>query len=111
MLEINSAFGFIPLRVMDRYKTAFITQDGKFQWTCLPFGLETPPAIFQRILTNIIRRHNVKEFTANYIDDILIFSKLFAEHIGHLSKVLTAIKKEEFRLKYAKCTFAAKQVK
>lgn len=49
-LDINSAFWAIPLRIEDRKKTAFVTQEGHFQWTCLPFGLKTSPAIFQRIL-------------------------------------------------------------
>lgn len=58
-LDINSAFWAIPLKIEDRRKTAFVTQEGHFQWTCLPFGLKTSPAIFQRILSNIIRKHNL----------------------------------------------------
>lgn len=57
-LDINSAFWSIPLRIRDRPKTGFVTQDGHYQWTCLPFGLKTSPAIFQRILRNIIRKYN-----------------------------------------------------
>lgn len=64
-LDINSAFWSIPLRVEDRKKTAFVTQEGHFQWTCLPFGLKTSPAIFQRILSNILRKHKLTEFTVN----------------------------------------------
>lgn len=73
-LDINSAFWCIPVRNKDKYKTAFVTQDGHWQWKCLPFGLKTSPAIFQRILSNIIRKHNLNSFCINYIDDILIFS-------------------------------------
>jgi len=109
--DINSAFWSIPLRIEDRRKTAFVTQEGHFQWTCLPFGLKTSPAIFQRILSNIIRRHQLSEFTVNYIDDILIFSKSFSEHIIHLTKLLETIMKEGFRVKFTKCKFAANSVK
>jgi len=56
-LDINSAFWSIPLRIEDRKKTGFVTQEGHFQWTCLPFGLKTSPAIFQRILSNILRKY------------------------------------------------------
>ncbi|CAB0042086.1 unnamed protein product [Trichogramma brassicae] len=45
--DINSAFWSIPLRIEDRKKTGFVTQEGHYQWTCLPFGLKTSPAIFQ----------------------------------------------------------------
>lgn len=110
-LDINSAFWSIPLRVEDKHKTGFITQEGHFQWTCLPFGLKTAPAIFQRILSNILRKHNLKVFSENYIDDILIFSESFEEHIEHIEKVIKAIVQEGFRLKFKKCTFAAKSVK
>lgn len=109
-LDINSAFWSIPLRIEDRRKTGFVTQEGQFQWTCLPFGLKTAPAIFQRILSNIIRKHKLSDFTVNYIDDILVFSKSFEEHVEHLSQLLEAIIKEGFRLKLSKCTFALDSV-
>ena len=110
-LDINSAFWSIPLKVEDRKKTAFVTQENHFQWTCLPFGLKTSPAIFQRILASIIRNHKLSNFTVNFIDDILVFSQTFNEHIKHLSLLLEAISKEGFRLKFSKCTFAQDSVK
>lgn len=110
-LDLNSAFWSIPLRVTDRHKTAFVTQEGHYQWTCLPFGLKTSPGIFQRIMCNIIRKHKLGEFTVSYIDDILIFSKTFSDHIEHLKQIFQAIKKEGLRLKFSKCKFAADSVK
>lgn len=110
-LDINSAFWAIPLRMEDRSKTGFVTQEGHFQWTCLPFGLKTSPAIFQRILSNILRKHNLTGYTVNFIDDILIYSSTFEEHIRHIRNVLEAIIKEGFRLKLQKCTFASDSVK
>lgn len=110
-LDINSAFWSIPLRIEDKKKTAFVTQEGHFQWTCLPFGLKTSPAIFQRILTNILRKYKLTDFAVNYIDDIMIFSKSFSEHINHLTQLLEGIKKEGFRLKFSKCTFASNSVR
>ncbi|KMQ86766.1 gag-pol fusion protein [Lasius niger] len=110
-LDINSAFWSIPLKIADGQKTAFVTQEGHYQWTCLPFGLKTAPAIFQRILNNIIRKHKLANFCVNYIDDILVFSRDFAEHIDHLSRLLKSIMEEGFRLKFPKCIFAADSVK
>ena len=110
-LDVNSAFWSIPLKITDRHKTGFVTQEGHYQWTCLPFGLKISPAIFQRILGNIIRKYNLTEFTVNYIDDILIFSRTFNEHILHIKKLLEAIREEGFRLKFVKCKFASNSVK
>lgn len=109
-LDINSAFWSIPLRIEDRQKTGFVTQEGHYQWTVLPFGLKTAPAIFQRILSNILRKYELTDFAVNFIDDILIFSKSFSEHIDHLRRLLEAIKKEGFRLKFKKCRFASDMV-
>lgn len=109
--DINSAFWSIPLRCKDRYKTGFVTQNGQYQWTCLPFGLKTSPAIFQRILRNIIRRNGLDAFCANYIDDIIVFSKTFEDHVDHIECLLQAILKEGFRLKLLKCNFAKSNVK
>ena len=110
-LDINSAFWSIPLKIEDRKKTAFVTQEGHYQWTCLPFGLKTSPAIFQRILSNILRKYKLTDFTVNFIDDILVFSKSYVEHINHLSQLLEAIKREGFRLKFTKCKFASNSIK
>ncbi|KAA5784008.1 RNA-directed DNA polymerase, partial [Pseudomonas aeruginosa] len=110
-LDINSAFWSIPLKIQDRHKTAFVTQEGHFQWTCLPFGLKTAPAIFQRILSNIIRKHRLSNLAVNFIDDNLIFSKTYEEHIQHISRLVEAIQKEGFRLKFSKCTFASHHAK
>lgn len=110
-LDINSAFWSIPLKITDRHKTGFVTQEGHYQWTCLPFGLKTSPAIFQRILGNIIKKNGLTGFAVNFIDDILIFSKTFDEHITHLKKLLDAIQEEGFRLKLTKCKFACDSVK
>ena len=97
-------------KVEDKRKTGFVTQEGHFHWTCLPFGLKSSPAICQRILSNIIRKHKLSDFALNYIDDIPIFSKIFEEHINHLSQLLEAIMNEGFRLKLSKCTFALDSV-
>lgn len=105
-LDINSAFWSILLRIRDRQKTAFVTQEGHYQWTCLPFGLQTSPVIFQRILGNINRKHNLSTFVVNYIDNIMIFSKTFEKNWDHLRRLL-----EGLRLKLTKCKFGAESVK
>lgn len=111
ILDINSAFWAIPLRVKDREKTGFVTQEGHYQWRCLPYGLKTSPAIFQRILVNIIKKYNPQGFCTNYIDDIIIFSRIFKEHLKHIELLLDAIKKEGLKLKFTKCKFAKNEVK
>lgn len=106
VFDINSAFWSIPIRQKDRYKTGFVTQAGHYQWKQLPFGLKISPAIFQRILANVIRRHGLQEFCINYIDDILIFSSDFEQHLKHIARLFKVIQAEGFRLKWSKCIIA-----
>jgi hypothetical protein len=109
-LDINSAFWSIPVRAKDKYKTAFVTHHGHWQWTCLPFGLQSAPAIFQRILSTIIRQNNLDTFAINYIDDILIFSKNYDEHIQHIKQILRVLHEQGLKLNANKCSFAKKEV-
>lgn len=111
ILDINSAFWSIPIKPEDREKTAFVTQEGHWQWTRLPFGLKISPAVFQRTLTNILRKYKLMNFCICYIDDILIFSKTFEEHLEHIDSLLKAVQKEGFKLKQEKCSFAKRSVK
>lgn len=42
----------------------------------MPFGLKNAPIVFQRIISNLLRKHKFQSFATNYIDDIIIFSKI-----------------------------------
>lgn len=105
-LDINAAFWSIPIRKSDRHKTAFITRHGHYEWRSMPFGLKVSPAVFQRVLSGILKRRNLSNFAVNYLDDILIFSRTFEEHVKHIQLVITAIYEEGFRLNFKKCNFA-----
>lgn len=105
-LDINAAFWSIPIRREDRYKSAFVTQHGHYEWRSMPFGLKNAPAVFQRVLSGIIRRRGLSKFCVNYLDDILIFSRTFEEHILHIQQLISAIFEEGFRLNFKKCNFA-----
>ncbi len=108
--DINSAFWTIPIRQKDRHKTAFVTQHGHWEWVSMPFGYRNAPAIFQRILSGIIKQRGLDTFCANYIEDTLVFSKSFEEHVLHIEKLILAIQEEGFRLKFTKCEFAKDRV-
>ncbi len=73
--------------------------------------MKTASAIFQRILSDILRKYNLTQFCTNYIDDILVYSKTYHEHLDHIQQVLDAINQEGFKLKLQKCTFAKNEVK
>lgn len=117
MVDINSAFWLIPLKIEDtkdrRQKKRQILRCRRVasNGPRPQFELKSSPEIFQRILSNIIRKQKLSNLAINYIYDILIFSKSFSEHMNHLIKLLKAIVKESIRLKFTKCTFAENSMK
>ena len=67
-------------------KTAFITHKGLYEFTVLPFGLCNSPSTFQRLMKHVLRGLNWKTCMI-YIDDIIIYSRSFEEHLQHLEDV------------------------
>ena len=71
-------------------------------YTLLPFGVQSAPAIFQRTKEGIFK--GIKNVGV-YIDNILITGVSEEEHLQSLDKVLSQLKAEGMRLKWDKCTF------
>jgi hypothetical protein len=71
----------------------------------MPFGLTTgASAIFPREINKIIFPC-IREFIFNFIDDILIYSKIVEEHLEHIRKDLHAFKKNKLKINIEKCFF------
>ena len=101
-LDALSGFTQLELADEDIEKTAFRTHRGLFQFRRLPFGLRNGPSIFQRVMQGILAPY-LWIFCLVYIDDIVIYSKTYEEHLVHLDKVLEAIEKSGITLSPKKC--------
>jgi hypothetical protein len=88
--DMKSGFWQIQICDHDRYKTAFTTPFGHYEWNVMPFGLKNAPSEFQNIMNDIF--NHFSHFTIVYIDDVLIFSKSIEEHWKHLNAFLETIK-------------------
>ena len=69
------------------------------------FGLCNAPATFMRVINDVFRPF-IDDFVIVYLDDILVFSKTWEEHIVHVKKVLDVLRKEKLYVKMSKCEFA-----
>ena len=81
--DLKSGFWQIQIHPKDRYKTAFKTPFGQYEWNVMPFGLKNTYSEFQHIMNDIFNPFS--HFSIVYIDDILIFSKSISEHWKHLT--------------------------
>jgi len=81
--------------------SAFVTPFGHFQWKYMPFGLRNAPGTFQKLAQKVLL--GLHKFTAVYLDDILIFSAAWQEHIAHITEVLIRITQAGLTLKSSKC--------
>lgn len=108
-LDLASGFWHIPMDPETAYKSALVTPTGIYQWKRMPFGLVDAPASFQALMTQVLKGLNWKTCLV-YVDDILVFSNSFQQHIQHLHDIFTRLESAGLTLKPNKCSFALKEV-
>ena len=102
-LDLHSGYYHISLTEEAKKKTAFVTADGKYQWNVVPFGLTTTVSTFQYLMSTVLTGLN--NFTFTYLDDVLVFSETYDDHLHHLNIVFERFKKADLKIKLSKCQF------
>ena len=101
-LDLQQAYLQLQLEEESRKYVTINTHRDLFEYTRLPFGVASAPALFQRIMDSILQGiPSVK----CYIDDILITGANDEEHLKNLEQVLQRLETEGMRLKKSKCQF------
>jgi len=103
-LDLSSGYWQVEVDPKDRSKTAFITQFGIYQFKVMPFGLCNAPATFQRLMDEVFRGILWK-FVMVYLDDIIVYSESFEEHLEHLHIVFDRLQAAGLKLNPEKCSF------
>ncbi len=96
------------MRPEDRDKTAFCCPIGKFRYIRMPFGLSNAPAVFQRLMDCVLC--GCQEFCRVYIDDILVVSRDWESHLGHLRLLFEALKSAGLTCRLSKCEFGRRKL-
>ena len=102
-LDLTRGYWQVPVATDDRPKTAFTTPFGLFQFNVMPFGLQGAPATFQRLMDQVIR--GLGEFLAAYLDDLIVFSETWTEHLQHIRAILQRLREAGLTAKAKKCKF------
>ena len=68
----------------------------------IPFGLMNAPGMFQKFMQSELEGMN-NDFCIPYMDDVIIYSNSFEDHINHLRKVLQRLREKGVKLKARKC--------
>ncbi|KAK3518605.1 hypothetical protein QTP70_005523 [Hemibagrus guttatus] len=90
MFELCSAHNLGRIREGDKWKTTFHTTKGHYDYLVIPYGLTNVPAVFQAFI-NEIPKDLIWRYVIAYIDDILIYSTSYDDHVHHVRIVLTRL--------------------
>lgn len=103
--SLDFAAGYYQVKIADEdvHKTAFVTEFGTYEFLVMPFGLKNAPAVFQRFTEELLN-DNIN--AVGKLDDIIVYSQSFQDHLLELEKLLERIDKRNAKLKYTKCNFA-----
>lgn len=111
VLDLKS--GYHQFRLSERAKKycVMITPEGLFQFNVLGFGLKNAVSFFQRVMSDIFKEGIEKGFLKVYVDDLIISSKTYEEHLKALEYVFETLKKHNLKASLSKCHFALQQAR
>ena len=110
-IDLKNGYWQVALTRDSRPLTAFtVPGRGLFEFKVLPFGLHAAPATFQRLLDRVITPEMAPHAFA-YLDDIIIVSETFDEHMQILEKVCNRLKEAKLVPNWEKCQFAREELK
>ena len=107
--KVDLLKGFYQVPLTDRAKelSAFVTPDGLFQYKVMPFGMKNAPATFQRLINNVISGIDGCEA---YIDDVLIYSDTWEEHLQILRTFFDRLSSAMLTVNLVKSEFGCARV-
>lgn len=109
-LDLAQAYHQAEVKEEDREKTAFTVKNTRYHYNRVPFGIQSAPGYFCRIINDVLYDVIGPEVMA-YFDDILVLGKNNEEHLQRLEEVLKRLEKSNIKIKLAKCQFFVHEVK
>ena len=101
-MDLTSAYQQMKLDDESAKLVTINTHQGLYEFTRLPFGVASAPAVFQRAMDTVLQ--GIPHCIC-YLDDILVTGRSDKEHLRNLEEVLSRLRKYGIRLKEDKCQF------
>src|SRR6266487_1207724 len=101
-IDLASAYWQVEMDEKDIEKTAFITSEGLYEFLVMPFGLYNASATFQRLMHEVLG-NLIYTKAPVYLDDIIIHSKTFEQHLEDIDKVFGKLRDARLMSKENKC--------
>ena len=108
-LDLTSGYFQIPLKESDIPKSAFVCKFGQFEMMRMPFGLNNSASTFQRTMELVLQGLQW-ETCLIYIDDIIVFSTDFDEHMSRVRQVFSRLQAAGLKLRPEKCEMLQEEV-
>ena len=99
-LDCASGYWQVGVAPEDREKTGFVSGVKQYEWLAMPFGLTGAPATFTRLMNIVL---GGVEYCLVYLDDIIVHTPSFDQHILQLREVFERLRRANMKLKPAKC--------
>ena len=100
-LDLASGYWQVIMAAEDRAKTAFSTNGEHYEFKVMPFGLTNAPATFQRLMDLVLRGLHLDTCMV-YLDDVLVHSRTFTDHLDHLRAVFLRLRGAGLKLRTKK---------
>lgn len=109
-IDLKSGYWQVEMKPVDKPKTAFsIPGGGHWQFLKMPFGLCNAGATFERLMERVLSNLSW-EVCLVYLDDIIILSRTFDEHLENLKQVFERLKGANLKMNPKKCILLQKEV-
>ena len=72
----------------------------------MPFGVKNAPAIFQELMQRVL--HDTVKYATPYMDDVVIYSSTWEEHVHHIREVLTRLRAAKLTVNPSKCVWGGR---
>ena len=106
-IDLTKGYWQIPVAPEDVHKTAFVTPDGQYEFMRMPFGMVNSGATLVRGLRKILEG---MPGVGSYIDDIVIYSDSWEDHIKTLKELFSRLRKARITARPTKCLLGASRM-